>query len=1116
MAARMCSRLTLFLLFLSVLAWGQASSGTIVGSVHDPSGAAVPGAQVAVTNTATNVTRTTQSDASGEYQMPALIPGTYSVKASATGFTPQQANNVVINVQSRQLVNFALKIGSVSQQVEVVATPPVLETQSPNIGGVVTASQIVDLPLNGRRYSDLALLEPGVTTFPPGEEGHQTPDRFNVNGNLDLENDFLLDGTDNNSGSENLQEGSVQVVHPPPDALTEFRMQTRTYSAEFGTSAGAVINASVKSGTNRFHGDLWEFVRNNALDANTFFNNRNGVPIGGFQQNQFGGTLGGPILHNRTFFFADFQGLVSHQASTTLSTVPTPLMKQGNFSELSAGQLPLNPVIPAQAGCISNNVVQTSCIDGVAQKLFNLYPDPNVPSAVAVEGTPNSFKTNNYQSVYSIPNHTYSTDGRIDQTINNSNQVFGRYSFEHQNYVQTPPWTSDPIVGNGNFSALNYIRTQSFAFGWTDALTASTVNQFHFGFNRVNANTNPVGVALGTSVASQYGLNGIPPGPFTYGLPPLSVSGFSTLGGSRFRPQWQVSQVWQYSDSLSSIHGNHSLQFGYEYHRGTNTFLDIQSPQGNISATGIYTGSSNGGADYLLGDIGSVGLTSSYVAHNYYPGHAIYGQDTWRATSNLTLTYGLRYELFWPMMSRHNELANFYPSNNGEVLPVKRDATGAFARSTIHPDYKNFAPRLGFSYHPLQAMVVRGGYGIFYQHRDRIGSESMLDLNPPYLLDSTFSQQRGSTTPEFYLKDGFPGSLFGGGVNLTAQQIRAQDPNQRTPYVEQASLGLEFQVTSNAVLDVTGVGNWGRKMNRLRNANQGQLVGYDAANGNAPIIKFPYANLNTITQSDFGAGQHNYLELATNDGNTNYAGLEAAFRRQFHSGLSYGLDYTWSHSTSDFVDNLTGGSTPQNAYNYGAERSNSPFNVGRRFVGNLVWDLPIGRNRRFLSSLNRAVDLVAGGWEVNSIVTLQSGLPFTVSTSGSQDKSYSGPAHASRPNCVGDPMAGATTDPSALVNGTGFYMNPNAFAVPTVAGTFGNCAPRSLTGPGTENVDFSLFKSFPMGEARRFEIRGEFFNALNHPNFGFPTSTIGSGSFGHITSTTTPPREVQLAAKYYF
>ncbi len=936
-------------------------------------------------------------------------------------------------------------------------------------------------------------------------------DRFNSNGNLDLQNYFSLDGVDNNSGSTNLQEGSVQVVQPPPDALQEFRVQTRTYSAEFGTSAGAVINASIRSGTNQFHGGVFEFLRNDKLDANTFFNNANGVRRGHFSQNQFGGTLGGPIVPSKTFFFGDFQRFTSRKATTINSIVPTPLMKQGNFTELPYALS--DSAVTGQSGCVAGNILKGSCIDTVGSKLLALFPGPNIPSAVARLGVPGSWTGgNNYQFPYSVPNDTWSVDGRVDHSINQRNQVFGRYSYYHVER-QDPPWTSNPVAGNGNFATQYLIRGQSVALAWTDTLSSSTLNQFTFGFNRLYAHSDPIGVSLGKSLAPDFGLTGIPEGPNTAGLPPINIGQLTRLGSSPWRPQWQISQVWQFLDNLSWLKGKHSFKFGYEYRTAGNTFLDIQAPGGQITANGIYTNNRGfGAADFLLGDISSAQFTTPLVVHNYMPGNSFYAQDSWRVKPNLTVTYGLRYELFAPLLNRQNQVSNFSPANGGTIVSVSPDAGGWLERTTIHPDKNDFAPRFGFSYGLWDRLVLRGGYGMFYQHSNRIGSESVLELNPPFLIDGLLSQQLGSTTPVFMLKNGFPAAQFTPAlVNLRTLQIRAQDPDQRSSYVQQVSFGPEFQLTHDMALSAAYVGNFGRKMNRLRNANQGVLTGADSL-GN-PIITFPYANLNSTLQSVRGAGQHAFLELATNDGNTNYNAFEISLRRTFARGLGFGANYTWSHNIAEFVDNLTGGSTPANAYRYDLERSNSILDVRHRFVGNLVWTLPIGEGGRIL--VNRgAASRWLGGWQFNAIVALQTGNPFTATAT---DRSFTGSGHANRASCIGDPFAGASSDPHQYVpDGSGFLINPAAFATPK-DGEFGSCAPRSFYGPGIQNFDLSLFKNFKLTEGRRIEFRTEFFNALNRANFAQPRASFSTpASFGKVFGTRLEPRDIQFALKFQF
>ncbi|MBZ5580822.1 MAG: TonB-dependent receptor [Acidobacteriia bacterium] len=1096
------------LLFTSA-GFAQIDTGAIVGTVHDSTGAAVPHAAVTATNTATEEKRSTLTNDAGEYLFGALRPGTYNVEVSAPGFTKQVQNEIDIHVQSRPSVDFTLKVGEVTETVEVTSAAPLLQTQTADVGGVMPSQQIVDLPLNGRRYADLALLEAGVQRNLTNQN-NTAPDRISSNGNLDTQNYFSLDGIDNNSGSTNLQEGSVQTVQPPPDALQEFRVQTRTYSAEFGTSAGAVINAALKSGTNGFHGDVWEFLRNSKLDANSFFNNSGGVGRGRFSQNQFGGTIGGPIVKNKTFFFFDYQDFISRKATTVFSTVPTPLMKQGNFSELK-NALPQSSV-PSQAGCISGNVISASCIDPVGANLLGLFPAPNTPAALAVLGQPGSFTgAPNYQFQYSVPNNTYNLDTRIDHTLTTNNRIYGHFSMDHI-ARQDPPWTSNPLAGNGNFATQYRIHGYSAALAWTDMVTPSLLNELRGGFNRDFAHSDPIGLQLGQSTAATYGLTGIPSSPNAAGIPPINISGMTRLGSSPWRPQFQVAQVWQLLDTLSWLKGSHSFKFGYEHRRTSDNFLDIQSPQGQITASGIYTGNNGLGVpDFLLGDVSTAQFTTPTVAHNYQDANNFFAMDTWRATQNLTLTYGLRYELFTPVLNHQNAMANFTPANGGGfVLATDGDL---YQRALIHPDRNDFAPRFGFSYQPTEKLVLRGGYGIFYQHAYRIGSESMLALNPPFVIDGSLSQSFPSTTPVFQLRNGFPSSEFTPAlVDLTKLQVRAQDPNERTPYVSQVSFGPQFEISRSTVLDVSYVGNFGRKMIRLRNANQGLVVGYDASG--KPMTAFPYANLNSNLNSL--AGNHAFLELATADGNTNYNGLLVSLRKRFSKGLAYGLSYTWSHNISDYVDNLTGGATPANAYDYSLERGNSPFDVRHRFVGYGTWNLPIGKGGAILNN-NSVASRVIGGWQVNAIVTLETGTPFSVTA---PDVSATGGNHASRASCISDPYAGATSDRSQYVGAgaPGFFLNPAAFAIPA-AGTFGNSAPRAFHGPGIQDTDLSLFKIFSFTENWRLEFRSEFFNAFNHANFQNPNSSISPsqiGSFGKTFSTITDPREIQFALKLYF
>jgi hypothetical protein len=1128
---RLLDRVMLVAMLLGVSAlpaFGQIDRGAISGRILDSSGAVVPSATVTITNKATGVAVTTSADADGEYQVLTLIPGTYTVKATAAGFESVLRDDIHLHVQDLLSIDFALKVGSVNAEIVVTARESMLETQTADLGSVVNEQRINDLPLNGRRYADLALLEPGVAKF--YAPANPAPDRFSANGNSELQNNFLLDGIDNNSFSENLQELSMQVVQPPPDALQEFKIQTRTYSAEFGNSAGAVVNATLKSGTNGYHGDLYEFFRNKVLDANQWINNLTGLPRSGFSQNQFGGTFGGPIKKDKLFFFGDLERFTSRNGDTVQSTVPTPLMTQGNFTELPYALA--NPQVPGQSGCYVGNIIQPGCFDPVAQKLMGLVAGtatPNIPSAVALEGIPGSWTgAPNYVFATSVPDDVYSLDGRIDYTLGPKDQIFGSYSYRHVD-KQDPRWTSNPLIGNGNFATQYRWHQQSVALGWTRTLSNSLVNDVRFGFSRDYAHSDPNGLTVGTSEAeSAIGLSGIPNGPGSAGIPPFFIGGLTTEGSAAWRPQYQISQGWNLVENLNWLKGTHSFKFGYQYIRRSDNFLDIEAPQGLILETGVVTGSfAMALPDLLLGDANLVIFTTPHVVHYFTPGHSFYAMDTWKANSKLTLTYGLRYELFAPLIDRNNETTNFTPLNGGGLISAASNASGWYGRALIHPALNNFAPRFGFAYQMLPRLVWRGGYGVFYQHVNRIGSEALLQLNPPQFVDTQIST--GGASAVFQLKDGFPSSI----IDATAPplydlHIRAQDPNQRTPYVEQTSFGLEYQLVGDTVVSATYVGNWGRKEERVRDANQPQVTGFDTG---CPILQYPYANLNTVSTIDTFAGAgipcattgtHAYLEDATFDGNSNYNSVEFALRRRISNGLSYSLGYTFAHGLANYRDNLTAQQLPQNSYNYSAEMGNSVLDVRSRFVGNFLWELPLGQGKRFMSGDNFAGRWL-GGWQFNGIVTLQTGTPFNVSANNDGLVDGNNPVYA---NCIGNPYAGATTNPK-LFTTTGFIINPAAFSQPG-PGQFGTCAPYQFYGPGIQTWDLSLFKQFKFTERYQLQFRTEFFNAFNHPNFANPNANIGSpGSFGKVNNTLAPilgtdsggpgdPREIQFALKLYF
>jgi hypothetical protein len=1070
--------MTTAVLVLSLLA-AQLDTGAIVGTVVDGSGAVLPGVTVTATQEATGVTLTTVTNAAGQYIFPALKVGRYSVAAELQGFRRGVTRDISVSVQDRRNADFALEVGTISEEVVVSARAEILQTQSADIGAVVDERQVRDLPLLGRRYAELALLTPGVVVAPAGITSRGEDTFFNANGNYATWNNYTLDGADNNSMSTNLQERSPQVVAPPVDALQEFKVQTRTYSAEFGKAAGAVINASVKQGTNQFHGTLFEFFRDETLNANTWDNNRAGVAKGPFNQHIAGAVLGGPLARGRTFFFGDYQATRTERALSQTTTVPTALMRSGDLSELTGAMVASNPFVPA--GCVDAAAkrINPSCIDPVAANLMQLYPLPNVPGAPL---------TNNFISNGILNNDVDQFDIRIDHTLRaGRDQLFSRYSFQNTDRHE-PPILNDPVA-SGDFASDIFNRGQNLVAGWSRVFGSALFNEFRIGWNKVSSDS--IHPAFGIDANSQYGIIGVPNDPRFYGgLPHMAISRVARLGGPFFRPQFQWSQVYQFANNLTWNRGQHAMKFGIERRRDLVTYIDVRSLNGELSfSDGRYTGFGFG--DFLLG-LGSVQRLSLFHQPDLYSdGWQFYGQDSWRITPALTLNYGVRYESFTPMFDRENLLTNIDPATGAIVTAVDGSVRD---RTLIAPDRNDVAPRVSVAWSATPRIVVRTGYGIFYQQQDRYGSESQLGLNLPQLVDVAITANSANDAPAFRFRDGFT-TIAPETVNKSLVQWRIQDPNQKTPVVHQFSIGPEVQLGPSMVAAVEYVGNRTRNGRRLRNLNEGIIQ----TPGVGPVV-FPYA------QYGFGNA---FLEQIVTNGRADYNALQTRFSRRMSDGLAFNVSYTWSKALGDYLDHLSAGggavgNFPLTAYDMGRDYGPLAFDIPHRFVTSFIYELPWGRGRRLQPG--GALGVVASDWVVNGILSLNAGRPFTITAT---DRANSGPGRISRANCVSDPV------PSGFDQTLDTWFDINAFRQ-TENFMFGNCSMNSVRGPGSKSMNLSVFRSVPFGE-RRVELRIETFNLFNWVNYGFPGANVNNlASFGRITSTLGDPREIQLAVKFYF
>lgn len=1081
-----------FLVFaFTAVSSAQVDTASIVGTVKDPSGAVIEGAQVTVANTATGETQSVKTGSNGAYLFPYLRVGNYTVTAEARGFAKAAVSGIILNVQDRKEADISMQLGTASQEVNVAESEPLIDTQTADVGHVVDTQQVQDLPLNGRRYDQLALLAAGVNT--PGVSFQQRAEGvFSVNGNSSTQNNFVIDGADNNSFTTNLQDQSAQTVQPAVDSLQEFKLQTRDYNVEYGRSAGGVINASLKSGTNGFHGDLYEFLRNSDLDANDFFLNRAGQPRFAFQQNQFGATLGGPIRRNRTFFFVNWEGTRIRQGETLVGTVPTPLMRQGNFTELST--VPASPSIAPLSGfanCINGGIVQATCIDPVAAKIFALYPMPN--TNLAQQGVPGGFSGNNY---IQSPKATRDSDEggvRIDHKISDSDNVYGHYIVYDLRRFFPGIFTEVNPIADGtadSTSGRNNDRGTNITLAWVHLFNAGLFNDAHFSFNR--AASHSLQAPIGQNVYSQFGLTGIPTfAGITGGLPEFDVSGFSQLGSPRWLPQNQFAQIWQFKDALSFVKGNHTLKGGVEWRRDADNFLDLCCNRGFFNFSGQYTG--QGVTDFLLGLPTNQELENLNVSHIYRNGFNWFVGDTWRTSKRLTINYGVRYEYASPLFERQNHVTNFDPSLNGGkggLVTVPANASSTFARTTVHPVLDNFAPRVGLALQIAPRLVLRAGAGIYYESYYRYGSESQLALNPPFLTDHALNN--GSTeAPPLLLQNGFPpGYLATVNINdiaaVSQLQLRTVNSNIVPSTLYEFSFGFQYSLANNWLLETNYAGNRGRHLWDLTNLNQGNLV----IPGSPPVFPFPLFMQGTLPTN---------VEYLDSNANSTYNALQVTLDKKMSSGLTIHAAYTFSKALSQASDFEAGLFGIQDRYHlqYGYWDNDTPH----RFVGSFTYELPAGKGHQFNPS--GITGKILGDWQLNAIVTYASGQPLTIGTPFNSSQTGGGQF----PNCVAPPHVNQTID---------HWLDPNAYTQPGQY-FFGSCSPTpGPRAPGISDWDMSLFKMFPITETKVFQFRAEAFNIWNKPQFGPPSTTINTPNFGQISSLASPPRQLQLALKFYF
>jgi len=1064
------------------VAQAQTSGGVFRGEVRDPSRAIVPQAKVVIRSDDNGMQVIAESNGDGLYLTPTVIPGSYTLSATKPGFETEVFGPVTIEVNQTVRVDFSLSIGVASESVQVEASgTQLLSTESAEVSQVIVSKQVSEIPLNGRSWQQLIELSAGVNPGAPGESG--SPNPVNINGQRTKANLYLVDGISTTSSTQ----GRGNDFNIPLEDVREFSVQAGAYSAEYGDVAGGVINLQSKSGTNNWHGSLFEFFRNDALDAADFFSNQTGQPKNALRYNQFGGSLGGPIRHSKTFFFADYQGTITHSAQPMVTSVPLSQQRSGNFSGPGSAII-YDPFAPSYVRTpFSNNIIPASLLDPAAVKISALLPQAN-----QFDGAGDPLPFNNYAVTRVATSAVQSFDVRVDHQFSPNNNLFARESFQNTG-ASVPSVFGPPLGGSILGAGATSARNQNAGVGYTYQISATMLNDIRVGLNRQTTALRQED--YGQNLSARFGIPGVNVGPQTSGLSNLDVAGLFDIGGSLLTPLQVATTDWNFTDRVTWVKGRHVIRLGFDYQhemgstgylvygRGFYVFLNLSTdslvgtPGGNAYASFLV-----GAPFQILRDEfppGLVGLISYRVG--------FFAQDDIKVTRKLTVNLGARYDIMPYPREMHDRLSNFDPATGTLLL-----AGQGISQRLVNTDYKDLAPRVGLAYSPSDKTVIRAGYGIGFI--DPIGASSVLNSNefniPFYYLGNI--TEFPFTAPTHTLSSALP-SLVMPSPNAPSGNQRYIVPTDRNQYSQTWSLTVQRALNPSLMFEVAYVGTSG---NRL----------LTASNINAAL---PGAT-DPTTRQPFGPALSEIRELS-NSAHSIYHGLQAKIEKRFSRGLYFLGSYTWSKSIdnqSNGTDNaIASGQYPQDPLNPSLDRGLSSFDRPQVFVGSAVWEIPFGRGPAERSHARELVNGVLGGWQLSGILTAQSGTPFSVLMNCADINAQ---GNNCRPNRI---SSGVLPSGQQSINQ---WFNTAAFVIPTTP-EYGDAGRNILRAPGVNNIDLALSKSFPWGslETRRIQIRSEFFNTLNHTNLGVPVNSIDSPAFGTITSAA-PGREIQLGARLEF
>jgi hypothetical protein len=1044
-------------------------AGTVNGLLSDPSGSPIAGAKVTLIAPATRMSRAVTTGQDGLYHFSDIDAGDYNLTAEAAGFKEVIAH-VRVEVAQVARLDLSMQLGSVNERIEVTAITPTLQTADSQVGGVVENKAITDMPLNGRNFTQLMLLMTGASEAVNGNniQGiyNQRPGgaAFTVNGQRTFHNEYLIDGLDD----KEIQSGA-STVDPIIDALQEFRVQSSNYSAEFGSEAGGQINAVIKSGTNEFHGSVWEFFRNNDLDSNNFFNNLSGVPIAEFRRNQFGVSGGGPVLlpkyngRNRTFIFGAYEGTRIVKGVTQLTTVPTAAQRAGNFSGTAA------PNDPLTGAPFPGGIIPASRINSITSTILQRW----VP-------LPNNSGVFNWISNFPQTDGNEQYNWRIDHRVSEKDSIFGHYLYEDNDFHFPNLFPTD--------GSSVKTRGQNLLLAWTHLFGASTLNEFRAGFGRYRMHEYQIRQGK-ENVLQELGIQGLCQLPSCWGIPIMSVTGFGAFGEHGGQPSSSPrgfrNDLFQWQDNLYKTIGSHSLKTGIAVKWHRDTFIEAITSRGSYTFNGFLTGVPF--ADYLLGEPKQISTSPDVFDPNFrnvvvQP----WFQDDWRVSKTLTVNLGMRWEWNGRPTSANTSVSTILYQNGAATLVTARNP-GSLPASLVYENYNNFGPRAGFAWNPQFGhgrTVFRGAYGIFYQ-REIANTWVFTAINPPFIITNaiTLDTTPGSPTnwQNFSLTRptalAMPGSL----------QVYALDPHWKDTSVQQWNFNVQQLIGYNLVLQAAYLGNHDTHLPRETFPNE-------PIPGPGPVqTRRPYQNFGNIIGLDSG-------------GDSNYHSLQIELEKRYSNGLQLVSAYTFSKC----IDNTPGtliseGGSPvvQNPRNFRSNRGRCGQDARQRYSLSFVYDIPFGRGRKLGTGISHTADLIAGGWQVTGIATFRTGQPFT-STAPTDVANVADTA--TWPNAIGNPNS---------VGNRSIYhfFNTAAFIAPPIY-TFGNEGRNVIVGPGVNNWDLALFKAFRFDEKRQLQFRTEFFNAFNHSQFAPPGAVFGTAQFGQISAISHDPRDVQMSLKF--